>query len=313
MAQQIPLLLFLLAALLSGVGAAVLLLHSAEERDLTLRMRGVLRPAERAGTDGGRQGRRGGLQLLGAPFRLLGEMLRGYAILPQKDMAELEQIVATAGFDGRRAVPTFIGVKVAMLVLCPLAAWAFCSLGGYTTQTAIMAVAVAAPVGMMAPNRAMGMMRDRFHAALRKGLPDALDLLVVCAEAGLALDSAIERVARELAPSNAALGLEFTILAQELRMLPDRDAALQRMGERTGVEGFRRLASTLAQTRRYGTPLAQALRVLAGEMRQERMLRIEEKAVRLPTLLVLPLILFIMPALFIALIGPSILDLAASL
>ena len=84
--------------------------------------------------------------------------------------------------------------------------------------------------------------------------------------------------------------------------------ALERMGERTGMDGFKRLAATLSQTLRYGTPLAQALRVLAAEMRQDRQLRLEEKAVRLPAMLILPLILFILPALFIALIGPSILE-----
>jgi tight adherence protein C len=108
--------------------------------------------------------------------------------------------------------------------------------------------------------------------------------------------------------SNRAISLELNILVQELRMLPDRRMALERMGERTDIEGFKRLGTTLAQTLRFGTPLAQALRVLSGEMRQERMLRLEEKAIRLPALLVGPLILFILPALFIALIGPSVLE-----
>ena len=94
-------------------------------------------------------------------------------------------------------------------------------------------------------------------------------------------------------------------------MLPDRSAALMRLGERTGIESFQRLSATLSQTLRYGTPLAQALRVLAGEMRQERMIRLEERAARLPALLVLPLILFILPCLFIVLIGPSAIRLIA--
>ncbi|WP_161600997.1 type II secretion system F family protein [Teichococcus oryzae] len=151
----------------------------------------------------------------------------------------------------------------------------------------------------------MAALRRPYVAALSSGLPDALDLLVVCAESGLGLDSAVERVAREMEFSNPAIALELSLLAQELRMLPDRSAALMRLGERTGIESFQRLSATLSQTLRYGTPLAQALRVLAGEMRQERMIRLEERAARLPALLVLPLILFILPCLFIVLIGPS--------
>jgi tight adherence protein C len=158
------------------------------------------------------------------------------------------------------------------------------------------------------PNLAMGWLRKPFQASLRRGLPDALDLLVVATEAGLGLETGIERVAREMAGTNRAIAIELTVLVQEMRMLPDRRTALERLGERTDVEGFKRLGATLSQTLRYGTPLAQALRILAAEMRQERMLRIEEKAIRLPALLVGPLILFILPALFIALIGPSIIE-----
>jgi tight adherence protein C len=162
-------------------------------------------------------------------------------------------------------------------------------------------------LGLFLPNWILGFLRRPFIAALRRGLPDALDLMVVCAEAGLGLETAVDRVAQEMMASNRALGTEFATLAQELRILSDRREALGRMGERTNMEGFQRLGSTLAQTLRYGTPLSQALRVLAAEMRNERMLRMEEKAARLPAMLVMPLILFIMPCLFIVLIGPSVL------
>jgi tight adherence protein C len=167
--------------------------------------------------------------------------------------------------------------------------------------------------GIFGPNWMVGYLRKPFQTKLNRGLPDALDLMVVCAEAGLGMESAVERVSREMQSTNAPIALEFTILLNELRMLPDCRQALERFGERSGIEQFRRLGSTLAQTMRYGTPLGQALRVLAAEMRQERMLRMEEKAVRLPALLVLPLILFIMPSLFIALVGPSILAIMSTL
>jgi tight adherence protein C len=173
----------------------------------------------------------------------------------------------------------------------------------------LMVVAMALVLGVLGPNWVLRFMRGPYLKTLRKGLPDALDLMVVCGEAGLGLESAVNRVAHELEHSNPAVAREFATLSHELRMLPDRRDALARMGERTGLEGYRRLGATLSQALRYGTPLTQALRVLAAEMRQERMVAMEEKAARLPALLVMPLILFIMPSLFIVLVGPSALQL----
>jgi tight adherence protein C len=164
----------------------------------------------------------------------------------------------------------------------------------------------------MAPNWVLGFMRKRYIKALQKGLPDAMDMLVVCAEAGLGLDSAVERVAREMAGSNQAVASEFALLAHELRVMPDRRQALTRLADRALVELLKRLAATLGQTFRFGTPLAQALRILAAEARQDRVARLENKAAQLPALMVLPLILFIMPCLFIVLVGPSVVTLSKS-
>jgi tight adherence protein C len=168
-------------------------------------------------------------------------------------------------------------------------------------------------VAILGPNWVVGFLRRPFQAQLRRGLPDALDLMVVAAEAGLGLDTAVDRVAREMERGNRAIALEFGILVQELRLLPDRREALQRMADRTGMEGFRQLATTLIQTMRFGTPLAQALRILSAEQRTARQLRLEEKAIRLPAMLIVPLILFILPTLFIALLGPSILEVSRGL
>jgi len=293
-----------------AVLAAALLARGAEERDLAARMRNVVRPLERSGAEHGRPG-------LGAvvlqPILRLGEILRDSAFISEKDIKEFQQAVAAAGFDARRAVPVFIGTKAVMLVLLPVAACAYVLLTGVGLAQGAMLLAGSLVLAVFGPNWVVGMLRRPFQNQLRKGLPDALDLLVVAAEAGLGLESAVDRVAREMAGSNRAIALELNILVQEMRMLPDRSAALERLGERTDIEGFKRLGATLSQTLRYGTPLAQALRVLANEMRQERMLRIEEKAIRLPALLVGPLILFILPALFIALIGPSILEIGKTM
>jgi tight adherence protein C len=141
--------------------------------------------------------------------------------------------------------------------------------------------------------------------AVRKGLPDALDLLVICAEAGLTVDAAFNRVARELGKAYPELGDEFALTSIELGFLTDRRSAFENLANRIDLDAVRGVVTTMIQTEKYGTPLASALRVLAAEFRNERMMRAEEKAARLPAIMTVPLILFILPVLFIVILGPA--------
>jgi tight adherence protein C len=141
--------------------------------------------------------------------------------------------------------------------------------------------------------------------SIQLALPDGLDLMVICAEAGLSLDAALVRVARELGNGAPELGEELAITAAELTFLPDRRLAFDNLNARTNSDGIRAVVNTLQQTAKFGTPLAQSLRVLATEMRAARITRAEEKAARLPALLTVPMILFILPTLFIVLLGPA--------
>ena len=142
---------------------------------------------------------------------------------------------------------------------------------------------------------------------IRKGLPDALDLMVICAEAGLSLDASLKRVSEEFGRSCPELADELAITSLELGFLPDRRQALINLSQRTESKGIRGMVNNLLQSDKYGTPLAQSLRVLSAEFREERMMRAEEKAARLPALMTVPMIVFILPPLFIVLIGPAIL------
>jgi tight adherence protein C len=141
--------------------------------------------------------------------------------------------------------------------------------------------------------------------AIRKGLPDALDLLVICAEAGLTVDAAFHRVARELGRGYPELGEEFTLTAIELGFLTERRQAFENLATRVDLEAVKGVTTTMVQTEKYGTPLASALRVLSAEFRNERMMRAEEKAARLPAIMTVPLILFILPTLFVVILGPA--------
>jgi tight adherence protein C len=141
--------------------------------------------------------------------------------------------------------------------------------------------------------------------AIQKGLPDALDLLVICAEAGLTVDAAFGRVSRELGKAYPELGDEFGLTAIELGFLNERRQAFENLAERVDLEAVRGVVTTMIQTEKYGTPLASALRVLSAEFRHQRMMRAEEKAARLPAIMTVPLILFILPTLFVVILGPA--------
>ena len=143
---------------------------------------------------------------------------------------------------------------------------------------------------------------------LTKSIPDALDLLVICAEAGLSMDAALSRVSKELGNTHQEIAEELTITSLELGFLADRRKALSNLAERTDLSIIRGLTNTMMQSERYGTPLAQSLRVMAAESREERILMAEEKAARLPAMLTVPMIIFIMPPLFVILIGPAVIS-----
>jgi tight adherence protein C len=166
----------------------------------------------------------------------------------------------------------------------------------------------AAVLGFFAPDIFIkNLIKKRSHQ-MELGLPDALDLLVICAEAGLSLDAALQRVSRELEQTWPELSEEFGITAAELTYLPERRQAFENLNARTNMASVRGVVNTLLQTAKFGTPLAQSLRILAAEFRDARLVRAEEKAARLPAMLTVPMILFILPTLFIVLLGPAALS-----
>ena len=169
----------------------------------------------------------------------------------------------------------------------------------------LMAFAAAIGLGYKGPELYIGNLITKRTDAIRKGLPDALDLLVICAEAGLTVDASFNRVARELGRAYPELGDEFALTAIELSFLAERRQAFENLAWRVNLEAVKGVTTTMVQTERYGTPLASALRVLSAEFRNERMMRAEEKAARLPAIMTVPLIMFILPVLFVVILGPA--------
>jgi tight adherence protein C len=142
---------------------------------------------------------------------------------------------------------------------------------------------------------------------LTRALPDALDLMVICAEAGLSLEASIKRVGNEMSNVSADMSDEMLLTAIELNFMPDRTKALQNLAKRSDMPKLRALVNSLVQSERFGTPLANSLRVLANEFRNERMMIAEEKAAKLPAIMTVPMIIFILPSLFMIILGPVIL------
>jgi tight adherence protein C len=198
----------------------------------------------------------------------------------------------------------FIGSKVLLVLLLPTLAY-FAVARHMSGTNFYLVIGGAVAVGMLAPEFFIKSLRKKHLKLVEKGLPDALDMMVICAQAGLGLETAIDRVAQEFVFANKAVALELAICASEMRIGTDRRVALMTLGDRTGLDSMRRLAGTLIQTMQFGTPLSQALRVLASEMRTDNLTKFEERAARLPVFLTIPMIVFILPCVFIVVGGPA--------
>ena len=244
---------------------------------------------------------------------MLGALLLRSGLLRASTLAQLDQTLASAGLRQRIGRPLFIGGKLVLLVLAPMVAISL--LHGAPLPGTLRPVAIggAAIAGLLSPDFILRSLRARYLKEVSRGLPDALDMLVICSEAGLGLELGLERVAAEIEPAHPAIATELGLTSAELRILADRRTALTNMGNRTGLDSLKRLASTLIQTMQYGTPLSQALRTLAAEMRYEMLMRFEAQAARLPVLLTVPMILFILPCIFIVVGGPAGLTVARTL
>ena len=237
------------------------------------------------------------------------DTLSSLKVLQDSQVKTVQQRLAQAGI---RKKEYAVAVILARLVL-PIVLGAFAALMIYGVNyfpewgpmKRLMGFAAMGFLGYKGPDIYIGNLVTKRTKLIQKGLPDALDLLVICAEAGLTVDAAFNRVARELGRAYPELGDEFALTAIELAFLTERRQAFENLAYRVNLDAVKGVTTTMVQTERYGTPLASALRVLSGEFRNQRMMRAEEKAARLPAIMTIPLILFILPVLFIVILGPA--------
>ena len=248
-----------------------------------------------------------------ASVGLLKRLLDRLQLLRGDEARKTTDQLARAGWRSRDALVIYLGLRLALPFAGAIAAMFV--LVGFMPQTTgtnkLLGILIAGIVCGFLPIFGLKQLIKRRQTRLRRQLPDGLDLLVICAEAGLSLDAALNRVARELGLSAPDLADELGLTAVEIGFLPNRRQALMNLVRRTDLPSIRGVVNTLVQTERYGTPLAHSLRVLSAEFREERMLKAEEKAAKLPATLTVPMILFILPTLFIVLIGPAIIQVMA--
>lgn len=289
------------------IAVAALLFFIAPSNKLSHRIRTVTSQDRRnlAAPSGVRKGNKASPSI-----ETLRDLSRRLNLLSGEQATSAAEKLAQAGWRSRDAVVIYAFARlIAPMVLGGITA--FMVYVGQVTQQPpmikLMVVLIAVLVGYMVPGAFLKNMIQRRKTKLRKALPDALDLLVICCEAGLSLDAGVARVAREFANSSRELAEELNLMSFELNFLPERRMAFDALRKRIDLAAVHSLCSTLEQTEKFGTPLAQALRVLSSEQRQDRMMNAEERAARLPAIMTVPLITFILPALVVVVMGPAVL------
>ena len=229
-------------------------------------------------------------------------------VLPREELErnKVKGDLYRAGFHSPQAFQMFYALKVVLTVaLAVITIVVSQFLPSVDSQRVILYAVIAAAVGLLVPNYILTKSLARQMRLLRNGFPDALDLLVVCVESGLGLGPALQRVADEIGVSHPELSLELATVNAEMRAGVQREKALKNLGERTGLPDIRGLVALLVQSMRFGTSVADALRIYSEEFRDKRMQAAEEMAAKIGTKMIFPLVLCMFPVFFVVAVGPA--------
>lgn len=226
----------------------------------------------------------------------------------QAEVSIVQERLIRAGYRQDSAVKVFYGAKV----MTPLALCLLALVSGVGSSNSFFVYIACLGLGFLAPDFVLGKLISNRQAKVKRGLPDVLDMLVICVEAGLSLDQATARTAEELHTSQPILSDELSVVALEQRAGSARADAWKHFADRTGVDVVRNLVSMLIQSEQFGTSVAKTLRVHSDTLRTKRVQEIEEKAAKLSVKLLFPLVLFIFPSLFVVVLGPAIIMMADS-
>jgi tight adherence protein C len=302
MIQWLAPLLLLLLALIFGV--PMLLHHDLQQAERLSRRLRMVRPEGSPDGPAAQNWATISLRMITA----IGETIARSGALSNRTLEELRQTLASAGLRGRQGLGLFVGAKLLLAAGLPGLTFGVPLLLGYDLPYPIVFVALAAVIGLLGPDKAVQRRRKHYLRDLEAGMPDALDMMVICGQAGLGMEASIERVSIEIGHAHPVVAEELLRTSREMQVNADTLKALNNFSARTGVDSIQRFATVLSQSMQYGTPMTQALRTLAAEQRQDMLARFEAKVGRLSVLLTLPMIIFILPTVFLIVAGPAMVD-----
>lgn len=256
----------------------------------------------------GRDQRGGRAKLRHTPKGFMQQIVDKLDLRKQFDNEELRNKLKMAGLRGEAPLVAFMFFRVAAPPLSFLAAlfylFVVADIGASTNMKLLYAV-VAAGAGYYLPNVFIENLAQKRQQAIKIAFPEALDMLLICVQSGMSVESSFGKVAKEIANQSIELGEELSLTTAELSYLPDRRVAFENLAKRTALPSVKSVTTALIQAERYGTPVGQALRVMAKENRDMRMAEAEKKAAALPPKLTVPMILFFLPVLFLVILGPA--------
>jgi len=239
----------------------------------------------------------------------------GSTLVPtdEQERTRLQTRLVQAGLYRRQAMVLFLGVKMMLMVGPALLGLAVGAAGLLPPRPAVIAGACLGIIGMVGPSMWLDRKKSARQMAFRRGLPDALDVIVICVEGGLSLVGALRRVAGDLRSVHRELALELDIAQREVQLGQSAGEALRRLGERADLEEIRSLASVIIQSERFGAGLNKALRIHADTLRLKRQQRAEEMAQKAGTKVLFPTLLCIFPAIFVVILGPAMIQISGTL
>ncbi len=239
----------------------------------------------------------------------LKDLVEKLKLLEAFDANEARKQLVMAGFRGQRPVFIFMAARIGMPFVAAFACWIYVYVlkaVELDSLSKLLAVAASFFAGFYIPNVYIKNSISKRQQKIQLAWPDALDLLLICVEAGMSIEVALQKVGQEIASTSTELAEELGLTVAELSYLQERKAAYQNLAERTGLDGVKGVTTALIQSEKYGTPLGQSLRVMAQENREHRMQEAERKAAALPPKLTVPMIGFFLPVLFAVILGPAI-------
>jgi tight adherence protein C len=305
----------LLAAIAAGATAYTLIMPLLAGQDLSKRMKAVANERERIrARERERLAKTEKVSLRQTPKQIVSKVVEDFNLGKWLAQEAAREKLTMAGYRGQAPYVTFLFARLVTPIVLFIATVLYVFLISHLQQSFPIKIGIcigAAYLGLQAPMLFLKNAISKRQLSIKRAFPDALDLLLICIESGMSVEAAFRKVSIEIVSQSVALSEEFTLTTAELSYLQDRKVAYENLAKRTGLDGVKSVCLALQQSERYGTPLGQSLRVMAQENRDMRMNEAEKKAAALPPKLTVPMILFFLPVLFVVILGPTFIRVAA--